>query len=120
MDIVKQKGSRFTILCYILIAISCVIGGSYSEAFSVMSAAYALECCSNPYQVKLFYTLAALGNIPNMRFAGVLGYLFAAMKKTEISNPLLALHYGLIFIDDNTLPILGRLSALGASTSFAL
>jgi hypothetical protein len=120
MDIVKQKGSRFTIICYIIMAIACVTNGSYSEAFSVMSAAYALECCSNPYQVKLFYTLAALGNLPSMRFVGVLGYLFAALGKPEISNPLLALHYGLVGIDDSEISIVGRVASGGIGLSFAL
>jgi hypothetical protein len=115
----QTKKTKFMILCYILLAISCVISGDTIEALSVTSAAYASECCLDDKQQKIFYALAALGNIPHWRFLGVLGYLFSALHRYDIANVLLAFHYSLIFVDDEELTAIGRLAALGLALSFA-
>lgn len=114
----EHKNTRLMILCYILFAITSVVNKTYMNGFAVMSAAYASRCCGKPS--KFFYTMAALGWIPSMRVLGVLGYLLEAAGKPELANPILAMHFGLIAIDDNELSAVGRLSSVGLALSYAM
>jgi len=119
MKVLKEhKSTRMMILCYILLAITNVVNKSYINGFAAMSAAYASRCCET--QSKFFYTMAAIGWIPSMRVFGVIGYLLEAAGKPELANPLLAMHFGLIAIDDEELSAVGRLSSAGLALSYAM
>jgi hypothetical protein len=52
-----------------------------------------------------------------MRVLGVIGYLFCALGRFDIGDVFLALHYGVIGIDDTELSPLGRLTSGAASMS---
>jgi hypothetical protein len=115
---VEHKNTRLMILCYILLAITSVVNKSYMNGFAAMSAAYASRCCGK--QSKFFYTMAAAAWIPSMRVLGTIGYLLEALGKPELANPFLAMHFGLIAIDDNSLSAVGRLSSAGLALSYAM
>ena len=113
-----RKSSRLMILCYILFSVTSVVNKSYMDGLASMSAAYGSICCGK--QSKFFYTLAAIGWLPSMRVLGVLGYLLEAMGKPELANPILAMHFGLIAIDDGELSAVGRMSSAGLALSHAM
>ena len=115
---INRKNNRFMTLCYILFAISSLVNKSYVDGFAAMAAAYASMCCDTKKQ-QILYTLAAGSWIPSTRIFGVVGYLLEAMGKSELANPLLAYHFGLIAIDDNELSPIGRLATVGLALSFA-
>jgi len=117
-DQLGRKSTRLMILCYILFAITSVVNTSYINGFASMSAAYGSICCGN--RSKLFYTLAALGWLPSLRILGVLGYLLEASGKSELANPILAMHFGLIAIDDSELSAVGRMSSAILALSYAM
>ncbi|AGE58744.1 hypothetical protein FK949_gp179 [Paramecium bursaria Chlorella virus NYs1] len=116
---IDRKNNRFMTLCFILFAISSLVNKSYIDGFAAMAAVYASMCCDTKKQ-QLLYTLAAGSWVPSLRIFGVVGYLLEAMGKTELANPLLAYHWGLIAIDDNSLSPIGRLAASGLALSFAM
>jgi len=114
----NHRSNRFMILCYILLAITSVVNKSYINGFAATAAAYASRCCET--QTKFFYTMAAIGWIPSIRIFGVIGYLLEAAGKPELANPFLAMHFGLISIDDEELSAVGRLSSAGLALSYAM
>lgn len=102
---------------FALLILSCIsaLNGEYISSVGELSAAYAVQCHDQG-----FFLLAALSNVHRMRVFGVIGYLFCALGRFDIGDVFLALHYGVIGIDDGELSALGKLSSGVASLSLVL
>lgn len=104
--------SRLHLFSLLILACISAMNGEYISSVGEVSAAYAVQCHD-----KRFYILAALTNVPRMRFLGVIGYLLCALGKPDEGHIFLALHYGVIGIDDTELSPLGRITSGAASLS---
>jgi hypothetical protein len=104
--------TRFHLFSLLILACISALNGEYISSVGEVSAAYAFQCHD-----KRFFLLAALSNVHKMRVLGVIGYLLLALGKFDIGHVLLALHYGVIGIDDTELSVLGRLTSGAAGLS---
>ena len=107
--------SRFHLFALLILACISALNGEFILSIGELSSAYAIQCHD-----QRFFLLAALANIPKMRVLGIIGSLLCALGKFDVGNVFLALHYGVIGIDDADLPALGKLSAGAASLSLVL
>lgn len=105
--------NRFAILCIVLVAMTNVMNGMVIQSLGDVSAAFAFQCESCD-KARPFFLISACTNAYKMRLLGVVGFLLAAVGKHDIAEKVLALHYGLIGIDDANLSPVGRLAAFGA------
>jgi len=112
MILLYNMESRFHLFALLLLACLSGINGEYISSAGELSAAYAIQCHD-----KRFFVIAALSNVHKMRFLGVIGYLLAALDKKELAHVLLAMHYGVIGIDDAELSPLGKIASAAAGTS---
>lgn len=110
-----MTASRFHLFALLILACISAINGEYISSFGEVSAAYAVQCHDSR-----FYLLAALSNVHRMRMLGVIGYLLCALGKYDVGNSFLALHYGVIGIDDVELSPLGRVTSGAAGLSLVL
>jgi hypothetical protein len=110
-----MEASRFHLFALLILACISALNGEYISSVGEVSAAYARQCYD-----KRFFLLAALSNVHKMRVLGVIGYLFCALGRFDIGDVFLALHYGVIGIDDKDLPSLGRISSGAAGLSLVL
>lgn len=107
--------SRFHLFALMILACISAVNGEYISSAGELSAAYAIQC-HDPR----FYLLAALSNVHRMRMLGVIGYLLCALGKYDAGNAFLALHYGVVGIDDTELSPLGRVTSGAAGLSLVL
>ena len=107
--------SRFHLFALLTLSFLSAINGEYVSSVGELASAYAIQC-HDPR----FFLLAALCNVPNMRILGVIGSLFCALGREDIGDVFMALHYGVVGIDDKELSPLGRLAAGAASLTLAL
>jgi hypothetical protein len=110
-----MTASRFHLFALMILACISAINGEYISSVGELSAAYAIQC-HDPR----FYLLASLSNVHRMRMLGVIGYLLCALGKYDAGNAFLALHYGVIGIDDRELSPLGRVTSGAAGLSLVL
>ena len=111
--------NRFVILCIIIYALSNVMNGMVIQSLGDVSAAFALQC-ETCEKARPFFWIAAATNVYKMRFLGTLGFILAAMDRLDIAEKILALHYGLIGIDDDNAAPIGRLSTAVAGFTLAM
>lgn len=104
--------NRLHLFALLILACISALNGEYISSVGEVSAAYAIQCND-----KRFFLLAALSNVHKMRVLGFLGYLFCALGRFDIGDVFLALHYGVVGIDDTELSPLGRLTSGAASLS---
>jgi len=111
--------NRFVVLCVIIYAAINMMNGMFIQSLADVSAAYGFQCesCS---KAKPFFAVAAVANLYNMRFLGVVGFLLAAAGRMDIAQGVLALHYSLVGIDDDELAPAGRLAAGAVGVTLAL
>lgn len=108
--------NRFAILCITLFALTNVLNGMLIQSLGDISAAFALQCENS----RPFFWIAAIVNIYKMRLLGTLGFALAAMNRMDLAEKILALHYGLIAIDDDKVAPFGRLAAGATGFTFAM
>ena len=113
------RKNRLMIFLHVVLAVAYIMREDYVNAFAAISATYATQFCQDGQASKVLYSLAGLAEASHLRVPGTLGYLFAAMGKSDVSNPLLALHYSLVGVDDASISPLGRCAALGIALMFA-
>ena len=111
--------TRFTILCIVLFAATNAFQGMYIQSLGDVSAAMAFQCESCE-KARPFFAVAAIANAFKMRILGFAGFVLAAMGHLDVAEKLLALHYGLIGIDDDSAVPMGRLAAGMAGVSLAV
>lgn len=104
--------TRFHLFSLLILSCISALNGELITSVGELSAAYAFQCND-----KRFFILAALSNVQKMRVLGVIGYLLCALEKFDIGHVFLALHYGVVGIDDTELSVLGRLTSGAASLS---
>lgn len=107
--------TRFHVFSLLILSCISALNREYIRSVGELSAAYANQCHD-----RRFFIIAALSNVHRMRVLGVIGYLFCAIGRFDIGDIFLALHYGVIGIDDQELSALGRLTsgATGLSLVF--
>jgi hypothetical protein len=111
--------NRLVVFCIIILSAINMTNGMLIQSMADVCAAYAFQCESCD-KAKPFFVIAALANVYKMRFLAMLGFLLAATGRLDIAQKLLALHYSLIGIDDDSLAPVGRLVAGVAGVSLAL
>ncbi|AGE55608.1 hypothetical protein ATCVMN08101_319R [Acanthocystis turfacea Chlorella virus MN0810.1] len=111
--------SRFTVLCIVLFAVTTAVQGMYIQSLGDLSAAMGLQCESCE-QARPFFAVAAISSAFKLRVFGFVGFVLAAAGNLEFAEKFLALHYGLIGIDDDAAVPAGRLAAGVAGVSLAM
>lgn len=111
--------NRFVIICLLIFAVTNAFRGMYIQSLGDVSAAFALQCESCE-KARPFFTIAAISNLYKMRFIGFIGFILAASGKLEIAEKILALHYGLVGIDDSSIPPIARFFSFAAGASLAM
>jgi hypothetical protein len=107
--------TRFTLLAILILSGASAWKGDYASSIGDLAAAYAIQCNDSR-----FFLLSALSTIPKMRVIGLVGFLLLSLGHVEVGKIFLALHFGVVGIDDANLPVIGRLSAGAAGLSFAI
>ena len=107
--------SRFHLFALLILACISALNGEYVSSIGELSSAYAIQCHD-----RRFFILAALANVPKMRVFGIIGSLLCALGKFDAGDVFLALHYGVVGIDDAELSPLGRLTSGAAGLSLVL
>jgi hypothetical protein len=109
--------NRFVILLIVIYAITNAMQGMYIQSLGDVSAALALQCESCE-KARPFFAVAAISSAFKLRIFGFLGFVLAAAGQLDLAEKFLALHYGLIGIDDDAAVPFGRLAA--GITGFSL
>ncbi|AGE56590.1 hypothetical protein ATCVNEJV2_321R [Acanthocystis turfacea Chlorella virus NE-JV-2] len=110
--------SRFTVLCIVLFAATNAFQGMYIQSLGDVSAATGFQCESCE-KARPFFAVAAISNAFKLRTLGFVGFALAAMGRLDLAEKILALHYGLVGIDDDSVVPVGRLAAGLAGVSLA-
>ena len=110
--------NRFVILCIVIYAVTNAMQGMYIQSLGDVSAAMALQCesCEN---ARPFFAVAAISSAFKLRIFGFVGFVLAAAGQLDLAEKFLALHYGLVGIDDDSAVPFGRLAAGVAGFSLA-
>jgi hypothetical protein len=111
--------NRFVILCIVLYAITNALQGMYIQSIGDVSAALALQCESCE-KARPFFAIAAITSAFKLRIFGFVGFVLAAAGKLDVAEKMLALHYGLIGIDDDSAAPVGRLASGIVGISLAI
>jgi len=111
--------NRFVIFMIVLYAVTNALQGMYIQSLGDLSAAMALQCESCE-QARPFFAVAAITNAFKLRVFGFVGFVLAAAGNLELAEKFLALHYGLIGIDDDSAVPAGRLAAGVVGVSLAM
>ncbi|AGE50133.1 hypothetical protein ATCVCanal1_286R [Acanthocystis turfacea Chlorella virus Canal-1] len=111
--------NRLVILCIVLYAITTAMQGAYIQSLGDLSAAMALQCESCE-QARPFFAVAAISSAVKLRVFGFMGFALAAAGRMDLAEKMLALHYGLVGIDDDSVVPAGRLAAGMIGVSLAI
>jgi hypothetical protein len=111
--------NRLLVFLLTIFAIANGLNGMLIQSAADVSAAFAFQC-EQFETARPFFVIAALGSLYKMRIVGVVGFLLAAAGRMDIAQSVLALHYGVIAIDDNNVAPIGRLASGMAGVALAL
>ena len=109
--------NRLVVLLIVIYAITNAMQGMYIQSLGDVSAALAFQCESCE-KARPFFAIAAISSAFKLRIFGFIGFVLAAAGQLDIAEKFLALHYGLIGIDDDDAVPVGRLAA--GITGFSL
>ena len=111
--------NRFVILCIVIYAVTNAIQGMYIQSLGDVSGALGLQCESCE-KARPFFAVAAITNAFKLRIFGFVGFVLAAAGQLDLAEKFLAIHYGLVGIDDDSAVPAGRLAAGAAGLSLAV
>lgn len=105
--------------CYAIMALVSVAEGKYAHGVAAMAMTAAHRACDDRVW-QLAYAAMAIMCALEGRYIGTLGFAASMAHADAPAATLLAMHYGLVGIDAEEEPVIGRMAVGLAAANYAL
>lgn len=113
-----EKATRVLLACYAIMAATGAYEGRWIHAAGALGMATAIKVCNTAVSEVAHASMAIILAFEG-RYIGTLGFALGLVGLEPLSNAVLALHYGLVGLDSEDEPAIGRIAAGLAAINYA-
>ena len=118
-DKLDDKATRLLMACYAVMALTSAAEARFVHAAGALAMTVAVKVCSIKVS-EIAHALMAIILAFEGRYIGTVGFALTLVGAEPLANALLAMHYGLVGLDAEDEPMLGRLASGLAAVNYAV